>query len=562
MPKIKLHAAFAFVIFSLFFTTVGNLAFWKKTISLLPLTEPGNFTFLIALFIFLFSAISILFILLLWPRITKPILAILLLISAAVNYFSVQYGVYFDRTMIQNMMHTSGAETMSLLSPQLVIWVLFLGVLPVLLLTRIEIKPVPFLKRVGFKAIGLLASTTLLLAVTLPLYKDYASFFRNNKEIIKLVNPSNYLAASYAYGKQLVQSNQPFRPIGLDAKQALAQPGEKPKLVIFVLGETARAQNFSLFGYDRKTNPMLEKEDRLLTYTQTSSCGTATAISVPCMFSNMDRKDYSPSKVNYQDNVLDILKRAGIEVFWRENNTGCQGVCDRQLSDAIALYYSKTDCPEDFCFDETLLKGLDDYIAARAGKNIFIVLHTIGSHGPAYYRRYPKDMLNAFSPTCDTNQIQGCSAEELVNTYDNTILYTDQMLAKTIELLKNYTPEYQTAMFYVSDHGESLGENGIYLHSTPYAIAPDEQTRVPMMLWLSDQMLQSNSLNYNCLEQAAENNAYSQDNIFSTILGIMEVTTQEYNPNKDLLSICKKPPVMNAQLEPSVTNPSQKKPLL
>lgn len=552
MPKIKLHAPHALILFSLFFATFGNLAFWKKTFSVVQLANPENLVFLISLLLFIFSAISILFILLLWPKTTKPILIILLLISAAANYFCIQYGIYIDRTMIQNMMHTSSAETISLLSPQLAIWMLLLGALPVWLLTRIEIKPIPIFKRLGFKCLGLLASMALLLAATLPLYKDYAAFFRNNKEIIKLVNPSNYLAASYAYGKQLVQSNQPFKNIGLDAKQALAQPGEKPKLVIFVLGETARAQNFSLFGYNRQTNPMLEKEDRLLSFIQTSSCGTATAISVPCMFSNMDRKDYSPSKVNYQDNVLDILKRAGIEVFWRENNTGCQGVCDRLTSDIVSLYYSKKECPEDYCLDESLLNGLDEYIAARPHKNIFIVLHTIGSHGPAYYRRYPKDMQNTIYPTCNTNQIQTCTDEELVNTYDNTILYTDQFLAKTIKLLKQYTPEYQTAMFYVSDHGESLGENGIYLHSTPYAIAPDEQTRIPMILWLSEQMLQGNALDFHCLAQAAKNNAYSQDNVFSTILGIMDISTKEYNVAKDILSSCKKPPVMNAQIHTPV----------
>lgn len=540
MPYPKISDWAFMMLSALFFTLAGNIAFWKNALTLLPFSTLSHVIFIFSLFVFIFCFINILLSCLLWSCIQKPLLILLLFASAAVNYFSVSYGVYIDKSMIQNMMGTDYGEAKSLLTPQIFIWLTLLGLIPAWVFAHITIRPQPLLKKAGIRGVNMMISAVVLLLVSLPLYKDYASFFRNNKEIVKLITPTNYLAASYAYMMQKIEGNKPLQAIGLDARRMKKSPNEKPKLVIFVLGETARAHNFSLMGYERKTNPMLEQEENLLAFQNTSSCGTATAISVPCMFSNMIRKNYSGSQASHQENVLDILARTGINVFWRENNTGCQGVCTRITSDVIHFYQTQTDCPNDFCFDEYLLDGLDAYIAQNAQKDNFIVLHMIGSHGPTYYQRYPKESA-AFMPTCDTNQIQNCTQEELINTYDNGIVYTDQVLSKTISILKQHTNDFETAMLYVSDHGESLGENGIYLHATPYAIAPKMQTHVPMIFWASEEFYKANQMDYACLKNSAQKDDYSQDYIFSTILGLMRVETAEYDPSLDLFSRCKTP---------------------
>ena len=541
MPRPKANDLTIILLCALFFTSIGSIAFWQNTLVQLSLQGGSQILFLLSVSVFIFCFINILLSCLLCFPILKPLLFILLGISAAANYFSVNYGVYIDRSMIQNVMGTSLGEAESLLTPSFFLWCLLFGLLPILFFTWIKINPQPLLKKTGLRLLNVILSALILVIVALPLYKEYASFFRNNKEIVKLITPSNYLAALYSYTVQQIEGNKPLIPIGLDAQLAKTAPDKKPKLVIFVVGETARANNFSLFGYERKTNPELEQlqqQEHLLVFQNTSSCGTSTAVSVPCMFSKLTRKEFSTGKASRQENVLDILNRAGVNVYWRENNTGCQGVCLRILSDIISFYHPKTECPDGFCLDENLLDGLDTYIATHQNQNIFIVLHTIGSHGPAYYKRYPKD--NApFTPSCDTNQIQTCTTEQLVNTYDNTITYTDHMLAKTIEYLKQHETNFQTAMVYVSDHGESLGESGIYLHSTPYAIAPEMQTHVPMIVWGSKPFFESSGLDYACLQNTAQNDAYSHDYIFSSILSLMDVKTSEYKAELDIFSKCK-----------------------
>jgi Predicted membrane-associated, metal-dependent hydrolase len=194
-------------------------------------------------------------------------------------------------------------------------------------------------------------------------------------------------------------------------------------------------------------------------------------------------------------------------------------------------------CIEGECQDEILFHDLASYIDKLQGDGI-IVLHTIGSHGPTYYNRYPAQ-FRKFTPTCDTNEIQSCSQQQLVNTYDNTILYIDYIVDKAIKLLQSKQDRFTTSLVYLSDHGESLGENGVYLHGLPYSIAPETQKHIPMLIWLSDDYQKRYGVDDQCLQKNAREKAVSQDNLFPTMLGILGVSTKEYRAADDILTSCR-----------------------
>jgi lipid A ethanolaminephosphotransferase len=156
----------------------------------------------------------------------------------------------------------------------------------------------------------------------------------------------------------------------------------------------------------------------------------------------------------------------------------------------------------------------------------------MGSHGPAYYKRYPQ-AFEIFTPTCQTNQLNECSDEQINNAYDNTIVYADYFLSRVIELLKNNAEDLDTAMFYISDHGESLGENGVYLHGMPYFMAPIEQVHVPAIMWFDKSF--AGQVNMAVLEMAA-NESFSHDNLFHTLLGLMRVETEVYDQSLDIMA--------------------------
>jgi lipid A ethanolaminephosphotransferase len=398
-------------------------------------------------------------------------------------------------------------------------------------------KTQPVWKSLVFRLASLVVSVALIALVATFFYKDYASLFRNDKELVKSLSPSNSIVASYSYYSHHKLDNLPLVKIGEDAKQNPKMlAGPKKTLTILVLGETSRADNFSLSGYNRDTNPLLAK-DNVFYFPHTTSCGTATAVSVPCMFSNMPRAHYDEELASHQEGLLDVIQRAGINVLWKENDGGCKGACDRVPHEDVTSLDLPGMCIEGECHDEILFNKLEDYIKNLKGNGV-IVLHTIGSHGPTYYHRYPAS-FRKFTPTCDTNEIQTCSSEQLVNTYDNTILYIDYIVDKAITVLKQNDANFTTSLVYLSDHGESLGESGVYLHGMPYAIAPVQQKHVPMLIWLSEDYKKRFGINESCLKKAAANNNYSQDNLFSTMLGLTGTETKEYVPSDDILASCR-----------------------
>ena len=526
------------MLFSGYIALALNLYFYQQAFALLPVNSLHNALVFATLPLVAFCVINILLTLASCAWLEKPLAALLILASAAAQYFMMAFHVVIDRGMIDNILDTTPAETLALLSPRLIATLLLSGLLPAVLAWWLRSKgPRLTLRSALWRAGSIVVSGLLIALVALLFYKDYASLFRNNKELIKSLNPSNSIAAVNSWYVHNRLDNLPLVRIGTDAKQ-LPQMASGPRhnLTIVVLGETSRAENFSLGGYGRDTNPLLAKDD-VVYYPKATSCGTSTAVSVPCMFSNMPRAHYSAELAHHQEGVLDIIQRAGIQVLWNENDGGCKGACDRVPHQDMTRLDLPGQCIDGECDDAVLFHGLEAYIDGLKGDGI-IVLHTIGSHGPTYYHRYTAS-LRTFTPTCDSNEIQSCSQQELINTYDNTIVNVDNIVDRAIKLLETKRDRFTTSLVYLSDHGESLGENGVYLHGLPWSIAPEQQKHVPMLVWLSDDYRKRYRIDYRCLKTQAQNNAVSQDNLFSTLLGLTGVSTREYHPQDDLLTPCR-----------------------
>lgn len=526
------------LLFALYIALALNVAFYRQAWSLLPVNTFHNGLVFFTMPLVAFSVMVICLALASFLRLEKVLTTLFILLSASAQYFIMTFGVIIDRSMITNILDTTPAESYALMSGKMILTLFFTAVLFVALAWWIKIKPATRKWReAGLRAASVLASVLLIVIVAAFFYKDYASLFRNNKELVKSLNPSNSITAINSWYAHNKMDNLPLVRIGEDAKQKEAMKnGPRKNLTILIVGETSRGEDFSLGGYSRETNPRLA-QDNVVYFPKTTSCGTATAVSVPCMFSNMPRAHYDEQLAHHQEGLLDIVQRAGIQVQWNENDGGCKGACDRVPHQNMNVLNLPGQCIDGECYDEVLFHDLDNYIDKLNGDGL-IVLHTIGSHGPTYYNRYPKE-FRKFTPTCDTNEIQSCSQEQLVNTYDNTVLYVDYIVDKAIKLLQSKQDKFTTSLVYLSDHGESLGENGIYLHGLPYSIAPDTQKHVPMLLWLSDDYQKRYGVNYDCLKKASTQNEYSQDNLFSTMLGILGVETTEYRATDDILKTCR-----------------------
>jgi lipid A ethanolaminephosphotransferase len=525
---IALSIALIFVIFY-------NAAFFNAVTNLVDYTSIKGAIFVVNLSIVLWLSNCILMAAITLPYLGKAILCVIFVAAASCAYFMDTYGVAIHRVMIQNIMETDKAEVRGLFNITLLMYIFFLGILPSLLLLRIKIYYDSFKtecwKKCKLVAVSLIVSLVLIMSMS----ADYASFFRNNKSIRQMANPLNFIYAGTAY----FTSNKDITtviPIENDAiLSPLAKKQKKPTLLILVVGETARADHFGVNGYNRDTTPLLGKQN-IITFTNVTSCGTETAVSVPCMFSSLGRDKYSNNKAKSQEGLLDVINHAGINVLWRDNNSGCKGTCSRVDYEDMRNLKVPVFCNERECFDDVLLHQLDKKIASKQG-NKMIVLHQKGSHGPDYFNRYPRD-AEFFTPVCKTNQLQDCTKEEVINAFDNTIRYTDHFLNSTIEWLKAKGNEYNTSLLYISDHGESLGENNLYLHGMPYLIAPMEQKHVPLFLWLSNDFESTNTIDSACLRNT-NNNAYSHDNLFHTILGMLNVQTNVYRPELDILKSCR-----------------------
>ena len=494
-----------------------------------------NWLFLLSLPILLISLIILITSTISIGRLLKPVLVLNIMISSLLLYATSAFGVVFDSTMIQNGLETDSAEAFSYINIYFILFILITGVLPSLCVAYAKIKKQTFVKATIARTLLVTANVIVVFIIASVFFSSYASVGRNNSELLAYITPYKFIDASAKLiNKQYLSPPLDFQM--LDNSPYIVNEDNETHVTVLVVGETARAQSFSLNGYTQNTNQYTKSSD-VISFTNVSSCGTATAVSLPCMFSRLHKHDFDNRLAKSQQNLLDLASIAGIDVLWVDNNNGsCKGVCARVNTLQIAVDKANPLCDGEYCLDEALLAPLKTKLSDLHSNHTLIVLHMIGSHGPTYFKRYPQDK-RPFLPDCQRSDIQNCSEQELVNTYDNTIAYTDFVLSEIIQILTEAEVNMgiKASMLYISDHGESLGEKGVFLHGLPYAFAPQEQTHIPMLYWQTSNKLETDT---NCLK-AQKSSLVTHDNYFDIVLGVMSISTSVYDPNSDLFFPCR-----------------------
>ena len=530
---------------ALWIAAFANWPLWRAMSALPEMASARGAVFIVA-FGAIVAALTLASIALLaWRWTIKPVLAFFLLAAAIGAHFIGSYGVVIDPTMMVNVLQTDLREARDLLNLRLLASLLLLAGLPLWWLWRADVTRLGLARQAIRNLLALVVAVVLMAALAVALFADLSATMRNHRSLRYMINPlTSFFSLGVVVSAARAQPEGPLLPVGLDAKPLPRAAGTKPPLLMLVIGETARADHFSLNGYDRPTNAELAQRG-VLSFRNVTSCGTNTAASLPCMFSHLGRQVFD-ARAQQRENLLDVLQHAGLAVLWLDNQAGCKGVCDRVphavASDSAAVGDGLPDalCADGECLDEVLLRGLDARLAAlpaqRRAQGVVLVLHQMGSHGPAYFKRSPESR-KPFKPECVTNVLQQCERDALVNAYDNSIAYTDHVLALGIDWLTAQTQHYDPALLYVSDHGESLGENNLFLHGLPYAMAPREQIHVPMVLWMAPQTATVRGFNAACLREQRDA-ALSHDNLFHTVLGLAGVAAGEYQSALDALAHC------------------------
>ena len=526
------------IVVALYLVATANIGFFEQVLSVYPLSTNTGFIF--SIIGLLFGLMWLVLSLLCYRSTAKVMLIIMVLIAAICGYFTDAYGTIFNRDMLINGLQTDQAEAMGLMAPSLFIRLFLLGIVPAFMIGNIRLKRLSWQQATLQKSVTLLLPIVLIAVCLVPFGDQYASFFRQHKIVRSYVNPITPVYSVIKLGTDYIAERRrpdTLIPHATDAKRSIivntsntSNRAVKPKLMVFVVGETVRADHIGLNGYERNTTPLLSKQSDIYSFKDASSCGTSTAYSVPCMFSYANRENYDPDSASYNENVLDTLHKQGVNVVWRDNNSSAKGVADRVTFEDYKTAALNPDCDIE-CRDIGMLDGFDKLVKSGSSqketpKDTLILLHQMGNHGPAYFKRYPKDFAE-YQPVCMTNELSKCDNQSVINGYDNAIRYTDYFLNSVIDTLKPYEQDYEVVMVYISDHGESLGENNIYLHGLPYAIAPNAQKHVPVIIWsptgngIASSTIANSSL-ANMIDQPV-----SHDFITPTLLQFFGITTDE-----------------------------------
>jgi lipid A ethanolaminephosphotransferase len=533
-------ATAAFVL-SLYFTIALNLAFWRRLYRVVSPVTTYDYAFVAAIAACLVLGLALFFGTLTAPGLFKPVVIVLLLGSAAATYFMIEYGIVIDHGMLINTIQTDPQEAADLLGFKFFIFLALFGVAPAYLVLKTQLTFGSVWQELRFRTVSGAAIAAMLALLIYVFAMNITSVFREHAILRHELVPFNYLSAIAKHVDHWQgHSNQKVvTKFGEDVRLGPSWNARTQKsIMVLVVGETARAQNFSLIGYDRLTNPKLATVPDLISLQDVTSCGTATAKSLPCMFSGLGRKGSTERTAHQQEGLLDILQRAGFSMLWRDNQSGCKGTCARIPTQSVMTPEPKKFYELAISYDDKLIDGLDTWIDQVKDRGV-VVLHMMGNHGPAYYKRYP-EAFERFKPACKETQFSRCTRQEIVNAYDNAIAYTDHVLYRLIELLKAYDARgVGMSMVYLSDHGESLGEKGVYLHGLPYALAPREQTHVPWLMWFSERFQASFKTTAACLEKQKQR-ALSHDHFFHSVLGLLDVATSAYNPQLDVSAACRK----------------------
>ncbi|MFN3965142.1 MAG: phosphoethanolamine transferase [Silanimonas lenta] len=519
---------------SLYFAVVSNTAFWSAFHASAAAKAPGAWALGLGLFLAI-TALHAALLLVLVNRWSKDVvLPLLLLVTAAAAFYMQRYHVYIDTDMVVNVLATERKEAGELITPGLLLALLLHGLVPSLLVWWWKPAPRPLRRGFVAHALGIALALGVAAAAIGFNFQSMASLMRNEKALRHLVTPGNWMVALAKALHQGGTGPAVRAPIAPDARRERPE-GTRPRVLLLVVGETVRAANWGLNGYARQTTPRLAALEGI-NYPEVEACGTNTEVSVPCLFSEQGLRHYDRNLVKGSESLLHLLHRLGIEILWRDNQTGCKGVCDGLPFESFLHADLPEYCDGSRCLDGVLLHGLQSRIEAMEGDAV-VVLHMLGNHGPAYHARYP-EAFRRFTPACERNELGECSREEITNAYDNAILYTDAVLADAVALLETLSTTRDTALLYVSDHGESLGEAGLYLHGVPRIVAPEAQTRVPLWLWLSPSLREAEGLDLACLRREAAK-PRSHDAVFSTVLDLMHVESAVLDPAQDLLGACR-----------------------
>lgn len=460
------------------------------------------------------TALALAFVALVSWRLVKPLCMLGALLNAGVLYFIQAYGVLLDKTMMGNVLNTDVVEVTTLWHPKLLLYVLVLGVGPCLLLSWVRLRPTRRLRLAGFAGLVLVFGVGWVYAAS----STWLWIDKYAKSIGGLILPWSYTVNLARYQSSQRAASRQAEPLP-DARFV----GDEKTVVILVIGESARRRNFSLYGYARATNPVLSVSGAI-PLANTEACATYTTEALLCLLSH---DDPNMRLAGSTELLPSYLQRHGIDVIWRSNNWG-----EPPLK--VGTYERARDlertCTGTMCsHDDLLLSGLGQRIRSSPARKVFVVLHQSGSHGPAYNTKVPPSFEH-FKPVCDSVELSRCTPESLLNAYDNTILYTDHVVGRAIDLLKGMDGVPAT-LLYISDHGESLGEHGLYLHGTPMALAPDVQKEVPFIVWMSEGFQRRHRVDASTLARTA---AHSQGQVFHSVMGAFDMRSSIYRPQLDI----------------------------
>lgn len=485
---------------------------YRFAVTNLDMSSSGGIGTLLTLFVLVFftnvvilSALAVLF-----QRLLKPVAMLMAAINAIAVYFIMGYGVVLDKAMMGNVFNTDFAEASAFFHPKLLVYLAALGLFPIWLLARISIRPVSLIKRIA----PLVVVTGLTLGWLVGASWTWLWIDKYAKQVGAMVLPWSPIINGARYlSSQLVPPPRITLPAGTFASS-------NKKVVVLIIGESARAQNFSLYGYQRQTNPRMSSLAGLSVIQNTSSCATYTTAALECILNHT-----ASGGDGKWETLTTYLQSSGADVTWRSHNAGEPPM--------KVLHYQKLEDIKQTCigeecdYDGGLLSGLEEHITGLKGPHIFVVLHLTGSHGPAYNTRYPAS-FEEYKPVCKSVQLQQCTKEELINAYDNSIRYTDHVVGQTINLLKQL--DVNATLFFIADHGESLGEGRLYLHGTPWLVAPDEQKRIPFIIWNSKDAIDGSGT------KKIVDGIFTQANIFHSVLGAFGMRSPVYKAELDVLS--------------------------
>jgi lipid A ethanolaminephosphotransferase len=482
--------------------------------------------FTLAVLVFVFTSVALFLISFISIQLTKVFCLFSVAINAVALYFMMTYQVMLDISMLGNILNTRMEEAIDFAHPKLIVYLLFFAVIPGFLLVRTKIT------KLHRGKIILQASVVLILGL-LWIYgasSTWLWFDQNSKKLGGRILPWSYVIGlvrhySDTSSQPNIQTLLPpadFIPVK-NIDQDINKDTDQRKIVVLVIGEAARSGNFSIYGYTKNTTPLVEKQN-VVALQNAFSCSTYTTASLKCILSHTDNDGVFSSSYEL---LPSYLRRHNVDVIWRTNNWGEPPikVTSYTKADDLRETCNGPGCP----FDEALLHNLVERIESSDKRNILVILHQKGSHGPAYNSLYPAEFRH-FLPECDTVDLQKCSQQALINAYDNSILYTDHFLNRTINILKDQT-NASTMMMYVSDHGESLGEYNLYLHGTPYSVAPDVQKKIPFLLWMSDEYIEAQNISVDKLKKRT---SHSQHHVFHSIMGAFNMRSDIYKEDMDL----------------------------